>query len=107
MHTSHPFQVTIGGMKFNSIQQRGIKCKELGPNVVVSIAPSSSYEEVVEKGKTEFFAKSPGKFTYFLADAHGSKMAKDINGKPWNLGDYMHMHGLYPSKTRLYCVQVS
>ena len=107
MHTSHSFQVTIGGMKFNSIQQRGIKCKELGPNVVVSIAPSSSYEEVVEKGKTEFFAKSPGKFTYFLADAHGSKMAKDINGKPWNLGDYMHMHGLYPSKTRLYCVQVS
>ena len=65
----HPIcQVTIGGMKFNAIQQRGIKCKELGPNVVVSIAPSSSYEEVLEKAKTEFFANSPpGRFTYFLA----------------------------------------
>lgn len=101
-------QVTIGGMKFNAIQQRGVKCKELGPNVVVSIAPSSSYEEVLEKGKTEFFVNSlSGKYTYFLADAEGSKMARDINGKAWNLGDYMHMHGLYPSKTRLYCVQVS
>ena len=106
MHTSHAFQVTIGGIKFNSIQQRGIKCKELGPNVMVSVAPLSSYE-VVEKDKTELFAKSPGKFTYFLANSQGSKIAKDINGKPRNLGDYMHMHGLYLSKTRLYCMQVS
>ena len=54
-------QVTIGGMKFNPIQQRGVKCKELGPNVAMSIAPSSSYDEVVEKGKKEFFASTlPG-----------------------------------------------
>ena len=42
MHISHPYQVTIGGMKFNTIQQRGIKCKELGPNMVVSNAASQS-----------------------------------------------------------------
>ena len=62
----------------------------------------------MKKAKTEFFANSPpGRFTYFLADAQGSKMAKDINGKPWNLGDYMYLDGLYQSKTRLYCMQVS
>lgn len=62
----------------------------------------------MKKGKSKFFANSlPGKYIYFLPDAQGSKMVKDISGNPWNLGDYMHMHGLYPSKTRLYCMQVS
>ena len=42
-------------MKFNAGQQCGIKCKELGPNVGISVALSSSYQEVLEKGKTLCF----------------------------------------------------
>jgi len=72
-------QVTMGAMKFNTAQQRGIKCKELGPGI--SVAPSSSYHEVLEKGKALFFNSSNSKvYSYFLADGQGSKLCDDVDG---------------------------
>lgn len=98
----------MGGMKFDDIRQCGIRCKELGPMTSLSIAPSASYEEVTRKAKQQFFASDvdKGDCTYFLADPQGSKLPDTINGKPWNLSEYVHLHGLYPSKTKIYCVQV-
>jgi len=89
-------------------QQRGIKCKELAPNVGISVAPSSSYQEVLEKGKALFFKSSNSKdYSYFLADGQGSKLCDDLDGNSWTLMEYMNKHGYYPCKTRFYCVQVS
>ena len=98
----------MGGMKFDDIRQCGVRCKELGPMTSLSIAPSSSYEEVTHKAKQQFFASDVGKegYEYFLADPQGSKLPDTINGKAWNLSEYIHLHGLYPSKTKIYCVQV-
>ena len=45
----------MGGMKFDDIRQCGIRCKEVGPITSLSIAPSSSYEEVTHKAKQQFF----------------------------------------------------
>jgi len=39
----------MGAMKFNTAQQHGIKCKELGPNIGILVAPSSSYQGMLEK----------------------------------------------------------
>ena len=47
-----------------------------------------------------------GQVTYFLVDAQGSKITDNVGGKPWNLTECLHVHGIYPSKTKIYCVQV-
>ena len=86
-----------------------MRCKELGPMTSISMAPSSNYVEVTHKAKQQFFASDVDKegYEYFLADPQGSKLPDTINGNPWNLSEYIHLHGLYPSKTKIYCVQVS
>jgi len=99
-------------MRFDEVKQRGCHCKELGPNVAVSVEPSASYNDLIEEGKKLFFPrKSHGElkisFEYFLADAQGSKLPNDIKGRSWSLNDYLHVHGYYPSKTKIFCVQVS
>jgi len=84
-------QVTMGAMKFNTAQQRGIKCKELGPNVGISIAPPSSYQEVPEKGKALFFSSNDYKdYSYFLADGQVSKLCDDLDGNSWTMMEYMN-----------------
>ena len=74
----------------------------------LSIAPSARYEEVTRKAKQQFFASDVDKddSTYFLADPQGSKLPDTIDGKAWHLSEYVHLHGLYLSKTKIYCVQV-
>lgn len=102
----------MGSMKFDDIRQCGTRCKELGPITGVSIPPTASYEDVIQKAKQQFFAATKcfddeQRYEYFLADPQGSKLINSINGKPWNLAEYIHLHGLYPSKTKIYCVQVN
>ena len=45
----------MGGMKFDSGKLRGTKRKELGPITCCSVAPTTSYQELLEKGIKEFF----------------------------------------------------
>ena len=97
----------MGGMKFDSDKLRGTKRKELGPITCCSVAPTTTYQELLEKGIKEFFPSSDNqRYKYFLADAQGIKLPDDIDGAAWTLGEYLHSHGLFPSKTKLYCVQV-
>ena len=42
-------------MKFDSEKQRGTKCKELGPITCCSVAPTATYQELLDKGIEEFF----------------------------------------------------
>jgi len=58
----------MGGMKFDNIQQCGIRCKELGPMTSLLIAPSSSYEEVTHKAKQQFFASDVDKEAIHVPD---------------------------------------
>ena len=105
------FQISMGGMRYDEIRQCGVRSRELGPMISVSIPPYASYEEMVMKAKEQFFANdlqlSDDPHEYFLADAQGSKLMNNIGGKPWNLTEYLHAHGIYPSKTKIYCVQVN
>ena len=99
----------MGGMKFNEGKQCGTRCKELGPMVGVSLRPAATYDEVVETAKQQFFAdlsSDKERYDYFLADPQGSKLMNTIADKPWNLAQYLHYHGYFPSKTKLYLVQV-
>ena len=99
-------------MRFDDVKHRGVHCKELGPNVGVSMAPTATYDELVEEGIKYFFsykenAAGVASREYFLADRQGSKLPNTLQGRPWVLADYLHMHGMFPSKTRIFCVQVS
>ena len=100
----------MGGMRFDEVRQCGVRSKELGPMTSLSIPPYSGYEEMVKKAKEQFFPndmqQTNDSYKYFLADAQGSKITDNIGGKSWNLNEYLHVHGLYPSKTKIYCVQV-
>ena len=98
----------MGGMQFDEIRQCGVRCKELGPMLSMSIPPYAAYEEMVKKAKEQFFPSDQvDEHKYrFLADAQGSKIIDTIEGKPWTLNEYLHSHGFYPSKTKIYCVQV-
>ncbi|XP_065885340.1 uncharacterized protein [Dysidea avara] len=100
-------KISMGGMKYDNIKQCGKRCKELGPLTSVSLPPAATYEEVIEKAKEEFFtiAAQEGRYEYFLADPQGNRLSKNINGNRWNLAEYIHLHGYYPSKTKIYCVQ--
>ena len=99
-------------MRFDKVKQRGVHCKELGPNVAISVEPSASYNDLIDEGKKLFFPRKdscgPLKINceYFLADAQGSKLPCEIKGRSWSLYDYLHVHGYYPSKTKIFCVQV-
>ena len=42
-------------MNFDEVRQWGVHCKELGPNIAVSVEPSASYEELIKEGKNIFF----------------------------------------------------
>ena len=42
-------------MRFDEVKQRGVHCRELGPNVGISIEPLATYEELTEEGKRHFF----------------------------------------------------
>lgn len=99
----------MGGMRYDEIRQCGVRSRELGPMISVSIPPYASYEEMVMKAKEQFFANdlqlSDDPHEYFPADAQGSKLMNNIGGKPWNLTEYLHAHRIYPSKTKIYCVQ--
>ena len=101
----------MGGMRYDEVRQCGVRSKELGPMVSMSIPPYARYEEMVLKAKEQFFANdfqhTDDPHKYFLADAQGSKITDNIGGKPWNLTEYLHAHGIYPSKTKIYCVQVT
>ena len=79
--------------------------------VAISLRPAATYEEIVGMAKQQFFAESNAstdeeRYEYFLADPQGSKLMNSIAGKPWSLAQYIHVHGYYPSKTKIYCVQV-
>ena len=93
----------MGAIKFNALQQR---CKELGPNIGISLSPSSTYSDVLENGKSTFFMENSDPYEHFLADGQGSKLPDTLDGKKWTLAEYMNLHGYYPCKTRFYCVQV-
>ena len=97
-------------MRFDEVRQCGVRSKKLGPMLSMSIPPYAGYEDVVKKAKEQSFVDdmqaTNNRHRYFLADSQGSKIIDTIAGKPWNLIQYLHTHGLYPSKTKIYCVQV-
>ena len=74
-----------------------MRYKEFGSMTSISMAPSSNYVEVTHKEKQQFFASDVDKegYEYFLADPQGSRLPDTINGKPWNLSEYIYLHGLY------------
>ena len=99
-------------MKFDDTKQHGVHCKELGPNVGVSMPPTATYDELVDEGRKCFFSYKENaagvvSCEYFLADGQCSKLPNNLQGRTWVLADYLHMHGMFPSKTRIFCVQVS
>jgi len=95
------------------VKQRGVHRKELGPNVAISVEPSISYSNLIEEGKNIFFACEEAnsqlkiRCEHFLADAQGSKLPDEINGRAWSYSAYLHYHGYYASKIKIFCVQVS
>lgn len=81
-------------MKFDDIRQCGMRCKELGPMTSISIPPTASYKEIIEKAKQQFFAATAccddeGRYEYFLADPQGSKLIDQLIGS----------HGIWQSKS--------
>ena len=46
----------MGGMRYDEVRQCGVRSKELGPIVSMSIPPYARYEEMVMKAKEQFFA---------------------------------------------------
>ena len=57
----------MGSMKFDDIRQCG---KELGPMTSISIPPTASYQDIIEKAKQQFFA---------AAACHVILMREDMN----------------------------
>ena len=45
----------MGGMRYDEIRQCGVRSKELGPMISMSIPLYLGYEEVVMKAKEQFF----------------------------------------------------
>ena len=92
-------------MKFNKERQCGVRCKDLGPLISMSFSPTETYNGLLLKAASCIFSNTTNS-TFFLADAQGSKIPSNIDGEEWILSDYLHKHGLFPSKTKFYCVQV-
>ena len=44
----------MGGMRYDEVRQCGVRSKELGPMVSMSIPPYARYEEMVLKAKEQF-----------------------------------------------------
>lgn len=79
----------MGGMRYDEVRQCGVRSRELGPMVSMSIPPYAGYEEVVSKAKEQFFPNDMPQnehtndpYKYFLADTQGSKITDNIGGKP-------------------------
>ena len=98
-------QISVSGMMFNQERQCGVRCRDLGPMISMSFSPTESYNGVLKKAVQCFFPKTTD-CKFYLGDAQGSKILDTIDGKEWTLSEYLHKHGLFPSKTKFYCVQV-
>ena len=46
----------MGGMRYDEVRQCGVRSKELGPMVSMSIPPYARYEEMVLKAKEQFLS---------------------------------------------------
>ena len=49
----------MGGMRFDGVRQCGVRSKELGPMISMSIPPYSGYEEMVMKAKELMICSTP------------------------------------------------
>lgn len=70
-------------MKFDADKQRGVKCKELGPITSCSVVPTTTYEDLLEKGIEEFFDDNMAgraRYDYFLADVNFLMTLMEIPG---------------------------
>ena len=94
-------QVTVGAMTFNGKCNRGIRGKI--PSVVLSLDQEDSQQAIVDKGREVLFTGWEDK-TFYLGNSDGHKI--DVTSDQ-SIADYFKLHGLYPSKTRFYCVEVS
>lgn len=94
-------------MLYSSRFHKGVKTKELGPAVKLSLTPRDSYNSILKKAIREFFPSVSPQANFYLSDSSGSRLSPLIDGIPWVLGEYLHKHSYYPSKTRFYCVHVS
>lgn len=67
--------------------------------------PTTTYEE---EGKKYFFpAKTQVDYRLIVnTDAQGSKFPSDVKGRSCALKDYMHFHGYYPSKTKIFLAHI-
>ena len=99
-------QVTVGAMTFNVKQQRGVR-KKIAP-VVLSLDQDASLDSVVKRARDILFPEAEDKEMqqFYLGNNDGYKIEGTSHGLPLTIGEYFKLHGLYPSKTRLYCVEV-
>ena len=47
--------ISMGGMRYDEVRQCGVRSKELGPMISMSIPPYAGYEEMVVKATEQFF----------------------------------------------------
>ena len=93
-------------MIYSSLKKRGILCaKDERPWRVISIKRSSTYQELVEAGKDEFWADAEDSGNFYLANSEGHRISDKIDGHVWTLSDYLERNGLYPSKLKVYVVK--
>ena len=99
-------QVTVGAMTFNVKQQRGVR-KKIAP-VVFSLDQDASLDSVAKRARDILFPEAEDKEMqqFYLGNNDGYKIEGTSQGLPLTIGEYFKLHGLYPSKSRLYCVEV-
>jgi hypothetical protein len=78
-------------MTYCLLRKRKIRAKEHGSPVALSLRSDGSYNGVLQK---EINTK-----------ADGARLPGTVKGIPWAPEEYIHKHGKFPSKTRLYIVQ--
>ena len=75
---------------------------------ILTVTRSSSYEDVIRAARDEYFPNSNNESdddcNYHLANGDGHHLSDKIDGKQWNLGQYLDRNGLYASRVKLYLV---
>eukprot|EP00118_Oscarella_pearsei_P013947 m.115905 g.115905 ORF g.115905 m.115905 type:complete len:182 (+) comp37571_c0_seq12:1676-2221(+) len=96
----------IGPMIFSIVKQKGVRATHsCGSCRMIAVQKSSSYEEVVEAAKMEFFEGLDINYDYYLANAEGHRISNNLPGGQWTVKEFLDRNGLYPSKLTLYCVR--
>lgn len=90
---------------FNKEKQCGVKKKNIPSPRIIDFHKSSSYEDIINKGRSVFFENESDDLTcYSLCGPSGFPF--EIASR-WVLEEFMKHHGFQPSKLRLYIMYTS